>query len=203
MRVDPPCTRADSLLVSCDACACSCGCIGNTFGRSLALLASTPRERIRGSRGRGTRAARRCMNCAHDFTKCGVPSNRALLSLSKTCPATLQCTRSLASAGHVRCRHSYSRRLRAWTAQRGIRLGLPARHRRRYRRQFFRHVLHPVGWLSSAVSLERCRFALAHTPRRHPACRKTSCAPIRKAKHRARCCRPAPPAYGCCCPGPA
>ncbi len=46
------------------------------------------------------------MNASGDITKWAVPSRQAVLCLSTTCPATLLCTRSLASAepGH---KHSY------------------------------------------------------------------------------------------------
>ena len=62
---------------------------------------STPWKRIRCSRGRGTRAASRCMNSSGDITRCVVPSCQGVFSFSITCAAALHCTRSSASAGRV------------------------------------------------------------------------------------------------------
>jgi len=68
---------------------------------SLAFGASTPWNRMRCSRGRGTSAANRCMNSSGLITRCVVPSRHGVLSLSSTCPAALTCMRSSESAGRV------------------------------------------------------------------------------------------------------
>ena len=54
---------------------------------------STPWKRIRRNLGRGTGAARRCMNVSGDITMWVVPSRHAVSSSSTTCPAALHCTR--------------------------------------------------------------------------------------------------------------
>jgi hypothetical protein len=91
---------------------------GTTIARGLALGASTPwfaqrgaahfakrsyadTKRIKCSRGRGTRAASRCMNSSGLITRCVVPSRQGVLSFSTTCPAALVCNRSSARAGRV------------------------------------------------------------------------------------------------------
>ena len=71
--------------------------------------------------GRGERrtvAASQCMNSGGDITKCVVPSRQGVFSLSTTCPAALQCTRSLASAERVMQRHSCSSAWRSPARQR-------------------------------------------------------------------------------------
>ena len=59
-----------------------CARPGTIAVRSLAWGASTPWKRIRCRRGRGTSAARRCMNSSGDITMCVVPS-RLKLSAAK------------------------------------------------------------------------------------------------------------------------
>ena len=95
------------------------GRCGTASARSLALGASTPwfaqrgsahfaqrsdadTKPIRCSRGRGTKAASRCMSSTGDITKWVVPSRQGVLSFSTTWSAALVFTRSLAKAepGH-------------------------------------------------------------------------------------------------------
>ena len=73
---------------------------GTIAARNPALGASTPWKRIRCRRGRGTSAARRCMNSRGDITMCVVPLRERLLSCSTTSPAPSRLSRLLAIAGH-------------------------------------------------------------------------------------------------------
>ena len=50
----------------------------------------------RARRGRGTSAARRCMNFSAETTGRVVPSRHGVFSFSTTCPAALHCTRRAA-----------------------------------------------------------------------------------------------------------
>lgn len=126
---------------SCSSASGSCGTTcGTTRTRCLALGASTPLNRFRCSRGRGTRAASRCMSsiglnlagralaelgpfgwrkrstglfASRLSTRCMAPSRHGVLSFNSTCPAALSCTGSPDSAGRVMQRHGCSSRLRS------------------------------------------------------------------------------------------
>ena len=65
----------------------------------------SPAAPIRCSLDLGTSAASRCRNSSGLITRCVLPSGHGVLSLSSTCPASLSCTRSSASAGRVMYRH--------------------------------------------------------------------------------------------------
>src|SRR4030095_6969247 len=60
-------TQARRRVIACGRVAYSGG-LGTISRRSFAFGASTPWKRIRCKRGRGTRAARRCMNSSGDMT---------------------------------------------------------------------------------------------------------------------------------------
>jgi len=93
-------SRSATAAASVATCACAGGPCGTTRGRSFAFGASTPWNRMRCSRGRGTSAASRCMNSSWLMTKCVVPSRHGVLSLRSTCPAALSWTvRRTAPAG--------------------------------------------------------------------------------------------------------
>ncbi len=77
------------------------GLPGVILERILAFGASAPWKRMRLSLGRGTRAAKRCMNSSGDMTMWVVPSRYGLFSCSTTSPARLRLSRSLARAGRV------------------------------------------------------------------------------------------------------
>ena len=67
MRAGPVYSQTGSVAASSGPPVASFGPAGIAFARSLAFGASTPWERISCSRGRGTSAARRCMNSSGDF----------------------------------------------------------------------------------------------------------------------------------------
>ena len=118
MRTGWPCAQPGSVAVAPDAPASLSDPYGTHQRGQLRVGRQHPMEAVRCSRGRGTGAARRCMNSSGDITMCVVPSRQGVLSLSTTCPAALHCTRSLASAARVMVPHSCSSRWRSWAAQR-------------------------------------------------------------------------------------
>jgi len=75
--------------------------ISFTLPRQTGSTPNTRWKRIRCKRGRGTRAARRCMNSSGDMTIRMVSSLNALFSCNITWPARLRLSRSLAIAGRV------------------------------------------------------------------------------------------------------
>ena len=93
-----PCSQSPSPVVVC------CTDTGTTFDLNFAFGASTSWNRIRCSRGRGTKAASRCMNSIGVSTMWVVPywyHGHAVFSLRLTLPSRLTARRSLEIAGRV------------------------------------------------------------------------------------------------------